>query len=530
MLSIKTSSGRWGKFCAQILNFLKADIIEMPIAGERVRGFRSPDTPALWIRDHSDMLRGGKYFEPDVQSAVNAFAHTQSSSGRIFDYVTIFPEKKPGERENWEKWVRVPVEADVEYRFVKAAFLAWQATGDHEWLARLLPALDSALQYMTTLPWRWDQRHQLVKRPYTIDTWDFDYTAGRTEWLNFQITDQTYWGIFHGDNSGFYEAAQLLARLHSLVDNYSTAARWREIAAGVRERANAKLFNGRFYTHFYKLTPVTIAGVDESEQLSLSNPMAINRGLATHEIAIAIIKEYQRRHQISKAFAPWFGIDPAFPNVIFGDEKLIPGAYINGGIFPLCGGELARAAFDHGFEHHGYETLERYRNMISESNETYLWYFPDGTPSSIETSTSPEALPTDGWGSSAMLYAFVEGLCGIEDMEHSYQHARCSPRWLVAGEEEVEVQVGYAASGAKFGYHYRHDRAAGLLRLHFEAQQTKVDVHALLPEKSQATAVLWNGESVPFENHRIENSSYVDIAGRVAKRAEVEIQYKPLSF
>ena len=525
MLHIKTTSGLWERFCDQIISFLKADIIEMLIEGEQVHGFRSPDTPALWIRDHSDMLRGGKYFEPDVQSAVNCFGRTQSSSGRIFDYVTIFPEKKPGERENWEKWVRVPVEADVEYRFVKAAFLAWQATGDHEWIKRLLPNLDRALQYLMTPPWRWDQQHQLIKRPYTIDTWDFDYTAGRAAWLNFQITDQTYWGIFHGDNSGFYESAQLLSKLHNLAGNHNTAERWGEIAASLRERANETLFNGRFYTHFFKLTPVTINGVNESEQLSLSTPMAVNRGLASHEMAVAIINEYQRRHQTANAFAPWFGIDPAFPDAIFGDDKLVAGAYINGGIFPLCGGELARAAFNHGFERYGYETLEQYRKMITETGATYLWYFPDGTPSTLETSTSPEATPTDGWGSSAMLYAFVEGLCGIEDLEHSYQHVRCSPRWLVAGEDETEVKVGYAASGATFGYRYKHNRSASMLRLHFTVQQAKIDLHALLPEKSRAVAVRWNDRPVPFENRKVENSSYVEAGGLVANHAEVEIQY-----
>lgn len=525
MLHLKTTSGLWEKFCEQILNFLKADIIAMPVEGAQVRGFRSPDTPALWIRDHSDMLRGGKYFEADMQSAVNCFAQTQSANGRIFDYVTIFPEKKPGERENWEKWVRVPVEADVEYRFVKAAYLAWQATGDDNWIGQLLPQLERALQYMMSPPLRWDQTHQLVKRPYTIDTWDFDYTDGRTEWLNFQITDQTYWGIFHGDNSGFYEAACLLARLHDFVGNKTSAAHWRELAAGVRRRANALLFNGRFYTHFHKLTPVTIAGVDEAAQLSMSNPMAINRGLAPHELAVGIIKEYQRRQQTTGAFAPWFGIDPAFPGGIFGDEILVPGAYINGGIFPLCGGELARAAFEHGFERYGYDTLELYRIMIAATGETYLWYFPDGTASSIETSTSPEAMPTDGWGSSAMLYAFIEGLCGIQDLGHSYRHVRCSPRWPAANEDEAEVQVGYAASGASFGYRYQHDHAARMLRLYFETQQAQIDLHALLPEKSKATSVRWNGKAAEFENRRIENSSYVDVTKTVSNHAEVEIHY-----
>ena len=62
-------------------------------------------------------------------------------------------------------------------------------------------------------PWCWDAAHGLVKRAYTIDTWDFDYTAGRHDWLKFQITDDTFWGIMHGDNSGYYEACRRLARL-----------------------------------------------------------------------------------------------------------------------------------------------------------------------------------------------------------------------------------------------------------------------------------------------------------------------------
>src|SRR5690606_29348623 len=112
---------------------------------------------------------------------------------------------------------------------------------------------------------------------------------------------------------------------------------------------------------------------------------------------------------------------PPFPAGAFGEEKIVEGAYCNGGVMPLVGGELARAAFEHGFEAYGLATLEQYRRMIAESGETYLWYFPDGTASSVDTSTSPDATPTDGWGSSAMLYAFVEGLCGIVDRAHSFR-------------------------------------------------------------------------------------------------------------
>ncbi len=525
MLHVETSSSRWAPFCRQILDFLNADTLDLVIDGAPVRGFRSPDTPALWIRDHSDILRGGRYIEPDVQSAVACFAEAQAANGRIFDYVTTFPEKKPCERENWEKWVRVPVEADVEYRFVKAAYLAWQATGDEAWLASVLQACERALTYTMTHPWRWDREHRLVKRPYTIDTWDFDYTAGRAPWLNFQITKDTFWGLMHGDNSGFYEAAVLLARLYVVIGNNQDAARWIEVAEGVRERANAVLFNGRFYTHFYKLTPVTIDGVDEAEQLSLSNPMAINRGLATRDIAVAILRQYQRRRQTTGAFAEWFSIDPPFPDGIFGDEKLLGGAYVNGGIMPLVGGELARAAFANGFERYGLDILDQYRRMIAERGATYLWYFPDGTPSTEETSTSPEATPTDGWGSSAMLYAFVEGLCGIVDAGHSFQDVRCAPRWIVTGEAEATVRVGYAASGATFGYHYHHNEAEKKILLTLEARQAHVVLHMLVPDGSRVASVTWKGQASSFEQVSVEQSRYVDVSGDVRNSVDVEVRY-----
>ena len=525
MLQVKTPSGVWEKFCNQILAFLQADIIELRIEDDLIKGFRSPDSPALWIRDHSDILRAGKYIEPDIRSAIDCFANMQAQNGRIFDHVLTNPGKNSAERENWEKWVRVPVEADVEYRFVKAAYLAWQASGDNDWLKALLPALDRALNYTYTHSLRWDRQHNLVKRPYTIDTWDFDYTAGRTEWLNFQITKDTFWGISHGDNSGFYEAAQLLARMYTSVGLKCDASRWQEIALSLRNRCNNLLFNGRFYSHFFKLTPVTIDGVDEEEQLSLSTPMAINRGLATHDIAVAILKEYQHRKRRTSAFAEWFGIDPPFPDGIFGDDKLSGGTYINGGIFPLVGGELSRAAFEHGFEHYGYQTLEQYRQMIAETGETYLWYFPNGDPSSEESSTSPEAMPTDGWGSSAMLYAFVEGLAGIEDLEHSFRKVRCSPRWISAHEEKANIKVGYSASKASFGYQFSHLKQDSKIKLVLESDNSNVLLNLLLPAGSKCTSLTWNGANVDFELIRVQDSPYVVTENKVENQAEVEISY-----
>ncbi|MBI4879186.1 MAG: hypothetical protein HY812_05940, partial [Planctomycetes bacterium] len=364
-----------------IRGFLERDVLEVVIDGAPIRGYRSPDarsiwTPearSIWIRDYSDMLRGARHFEPDVQSVVQHFADTQAANGRVFDYFTTFPEKLPSERENWTKYVRVPVEADVEYRFVKAAWLAFQACGDLAWIEQLLPALERALDHARTHPWRWDEEKGLVKRAYTIDTWDFAYTAQRHEWLQFQIDDHTFFGVMHGDNSGYYETFRLLARLYRGFQREDRAALWEQRASELRARLDELCWNGRFYTHFVKLAPCRIAGVDEARQLSLSNPMNINRGVASHEQALSILREYRARGASSAAFAEWFSIDPPFPDGIFGDERLVAGAYVNGGIMPLVGGELARAAFEHGREEYGVDTLARYFELIVPRGESYLW-------------------------------------------------------------------------------------------------------------------------------------------------------------
>ncbi len=522
-IQIHTGDRQFDSFYSRVKKFLEKDILDVIIDGELIRGYRSPDARSIWIRDYSDMMRGFKYFEDDLKSTVQHFADTQSANGRIFDYFTTFPEKLPSERENWTKYVRVPAEADVEFRFVKAAYLAWQTTGDDDWLQKLMPNLERALQYILNHPWRWDKKTGLVKRPYTIDTWDFAYTAGHHDWLQFQIDENTFWGIMHGDNSGYFEGFRIMADLYRYFGNEDQADCWIERSETLKEAMNRVCWNGSFYTHFVKLSDVEIPGMDEDRQLSLSNPMNINRGIADHQQAVSILKEYQQRKHETGAFAEWFSIDPPFPDGIFGDEKLKQGAYVNGGIMPLVGGELARAAFEHGFESYGVETLRQYMDMIESSGKTYLWYHPDGTPAGIETSTSPDAEPTDGWGSSAMLYAFIEGLAGIQDKTTLFREVRCAPRWLAAGVDRAEVQVGYRASGAGFGYTYEARRDGATIKT--EASGNQIDFHVLIPSDRDCEFVLMNGKGIPFRIDMIENSRYVDFHSQVTGGSEFRIEF-----
>jgi len=67
---IITGNPIYDNFYPTIKNFLEQDQVTYIIDGERVHGYRSPDCNAIWLRDHSDTLRGARYFEDDMTSAV----------------------------------------------------------------------------------------------------------------------------------------------------------------------------------------------------------------------------------------------------------------------------------------------------------------------------------------------------------------------------------------------------------------------------------------------------------------------------
>jgi hypothetical protein len=267
-----------------------------------------------------------------------------------------------------------------------------------------------------------------------------------------------------------------------------------------------------------------VQGVDEAAQLSLSNPMAINRGLATAEQSQALLDEYIRRGNSQTAFAPWYSIDPPFPDGCFGDPLLVGGAYINGGILPLVGGELARAAFAHGREKFGVDILRQYSDLIVDSGETYLWYFPDGRPSSEEASTSPDAMSTDGWGSSAMLYALVEGLAGITDTDTCFRQIALSPRWAAADIKTADIQLEYAASGSAIGYHY--EQGDGGCQLTIKLSKCLVDLHLLLPEGQETLTTTVSGQAVSNRRVTVAGSTYVDMELVVDGEVTVDVEFR----
>jgi hypothetical protein len=520
--SVQAGRPQFDDLYSRVVDLMRQDVLEYTLEGHRVRGYRSPDSDLLWLRDHTYQGRAFRYFERDMTSALDAFRRAQQPDGSFPDYLTrpqIFVQAD-----------RKEVEADVEYLFVQAVYGAWQATGDDTWLRSNLDAMRRAIRYTMSDPLRWDPALRLVKRPFTIDTWDFQYgptttnpTTGRPAPRHW-IDDQTIWGIFHGDNTGLAAALRLLAKIEEHLGDHAAALRWRAEAGGVMARLNALSWNGSFFTHQVHLTPFSVPGVDEARQLSLSNAYALNRGVLKLGQARAIVDEYYRRYlSRGTTFAEWYSIDPPFPPGSFGmggSKGERPGEYINGGIMPLVGGELARGAFRVGAERYGFDILARYYALLHATGASYLWYFPAGNPGK----SGPETLPTDGWGASAMLSALIEGAAGVEDLGARYHDVSLSPRWPAAnGVVEARVVARYAASDGYVAYRWR--RGARDLTFEYTGSGERVFIRLLLPEGvTQVARVTVAGAQSTYTVEEVFGSRYVAIE-LPADSATVEVAW-----
>lgn len=510
--TVKTGQADLDLLYPTIRSFLEQKVVTYTLGGLPIRGYRSPDNPLLWLRDHVYQGRGFRYFETDMTSLLDAFRRAQHDDGSFPD-VLSYPALGVTAH-------RLETESDLEFLFVQGVYDAWQASGDTAWLYRNLPAMRRALTYITSNPLRWDAANGLVRRPYTIDTWDFQYgpttispdgKPAPRHWID----EQTIWGIAHGDNTGLAYALKLMERMERHLGNESRAAVYSEQRIAVMQRLNDLSWNGRFFTHFVPLDPETeiAPGVDTDDQLSLSNAYALNREVLESQQAQAIIQSYYDRRDFTRAFAEWYSIDPPFPPGSFGmggrpGEK--PGEYVNGGIMPLVGGELARGAFRYGGEVYGFDLLRRYAELIRLTGASYLWYYPDGRPGI----SGEHTLATDGWGSSAMLGALMEGAAGIGDLDRVYRQVTIEPRWAAAkGVSHAYVVARYAASDGYVAYTWQY--ATGQIALDMTGSWDKAHIRVLLPSeapKDRFIQLSINGQPVDPDIQKRYGSRYVVFA------------------
>lgn len=345
---------------------------------------------ANWIFDHTLILKGMKYYWPDLKDAIDFFADTQREDGMIWE--NCYPATPDNNFFDWKfdydgfiqrfgdgfwQLRRAPVESHVEQYFVEGLYATWKATGDTDWMKSRLDNAIRALRQVTKSPYRWSEKHQLMHRGFTIDTWDYvsddQQRFGGSVFMVY--LGKSEFGIFHGDNTNLILQCHNLAEMLKVAGRPQDAPEFEKLADEVEKRLNALAWNGNFFTHWIAENPdyKPDVGVDMSSQVSLSNSYALNRGIS-HDKCVSVIKTYQRIKSEMPSSSPgeFYGIYPPFQR----DFTLnIPGLvweYCNGGVLIVVGGELAHGAFEHGFETYGADILLRIKAIA----DRYRGYLP----------------------------------------------------------------------------------------------------------------------------------------------------------
>lgn len=387
---LQTDKGVYGDLQTRLRNLLQY----LSERRSHIISGRLYELQVCWFRDHVYTLKSQKLHIEDVKSGCEFFWDRQQPNGMIWDDVhangsapfpSYFGEALgPGFNayEEDRKWIlrRIPCESDVEYLAIEGLYHTWKASGDDAWLRRYLPKAEKAVAYMMSDPRRWSEANQLVRRPYTMDSWDFTNTHFYPGIDHRFAPLEGPWFHLHSDNSGFYAALWRMAEFYEALGDPGKATEYRTRAAEFRERANRLLFKTVTYAHMVPEKPMPklkeLVG-DDDQRMSLSIGYTINRGLPTHEQATAILKEYQRRRKLhaKTSYAEWWTMDPMYtaqqwPHKHTGSTMPL-GEYMNGAISPIVAGELARAAFDHGFEDYGADILRRVWDL-TERDEGWL--------------------------------------------------------------------------------------------------------------------------------------------------------------
>ncbi len=347
-----------------------------------------------WVLDNNNTMKGMKYFSPYSRDLVDLFRETQQPDGRIWSFVnrgnesdyfeTAYTPINCFRKDKDAFFVRQPNENHVEYNYVNMIYQHWKASGDTEWMKKNLDCAARALDYCVTDSVRWSKRFQLLKRPYCIDSWDFQVDDEYTPFSYLSPTmvlvpGKTKFGVFFGDNTGYYEACTQLAEMFDYAGNSAKGSIYSQRGKDILDRLTKLSWNGKFFTHFIDEDPSVKRnlGVDEKSQIAQGNMYSINRGLS-HDMDVAIIKTYLNLKANLPVGSPgeWYAIYPPFEKG-FGhhNEKW---QYMNGGVAGHGAGELARGAYENGYEDYASDILYRLLDL-GQKYGNKIWFSYTGS-------------------------------------------------------------------------------------------------------------------------------------------------------
>ena len=502
--AVSTDTGEVDDLFEQVEEGLRQGVDVTLIDGLPVTHYKHADNTRQNIAYPVYGFASLRYFIRDMKTAFEALFAYQYPDGSLPDHLYGDDYPCPLTTRRLRSCM-----ADMETGATTTIYWAWQAHGDDEWIARLLPKIESGLDHVMTDPMTFDLEHGVIKRPHTLDEWDIQFSGDGKQGC---FSDENcVFVIMQGDTSAMYEACSSVAHLYAAVHNEDRANHWRMMQEHFGKLGNELFWDGEKYRHHIHLDTFDHGDFDEDNQLTMSNTFAINRGqFASHEQTVAIINEYMRRLKETGDRFPWWSLQPGYPDELKYFEgqskwKRGQGSYANGGLFPWVGGELCRAAFRHGMEDLAFSMLCDYHYVIKRDNGAIpTWYDLDGN---ARNSSPHNQTNYDNWGLFPWAQAIIEELAGIQSKGKCFEDVQCSPKWPVTNSRDVTATAHFPASDSYFSYTYR--LSEDQIAISFTGTGKAVSFRILLPKGKQCGEVTIDGEKVTFAQEALEESSYV---------------------
>lgn len=95
-----------------------------------------------WVRDHVGEMKAFKHWEHDLKKYLELIANMQTEEDFFYEMVqiptdihvnTVDDSCRYYDKENDLYFIRLEIEADIEYLMVEGVHTVFQATGDEEW-------------------------------------------------------------------------------------------------------------------------------------------------------------------------------------------------------------------------------------------------------------------------------------------------------------------------------------------------------------------------------------------------------------
>lgn len=471
----------------------------------RVQGFRAgAGYPQLWVRDSAGLAPLSRFLYPRgyLTSWLEEMLAHQEPSGAVFDWIAagelpLFNQWAPQARELFHSGTvaisadKNTSEADQETSAVDAAWRAWRATGDDNWLKR--PILGSSViercaagvRYLTRE--RYDARLGLVTSAYTADWGDVSVAYGDQRAIYMDATTPLVASLY--TNSLVARAMAQLGDMYAALGNAPRAREWRAQAELMRRKINRHFWQPA--AGFYRMNVVVRPGprvppAAEADAIFAlgGHTMALLAGVPSDVQARSIfdVAEARRRRY---AVATISGVLlPPFRDGVFLHPALArEWQYQNGGQWDWFGGRFVLAEFERGYSRRAAEHLAAIARRVQVAKGAHEWHTREG-----EAKGSGRYSAT----AAALAEAVYAGLFGVR-LEGGV--LSLDIRLL---DRTGRIELSQPATPTRLAYRYAFDPRTRRITLNADTTARLGRVRIVVPPGLRVREVRRAGRVVPF--------------------------------